>query len=816
MNRLLYLVFIIGWFDFAAVSQSGIPSWQVPAANWRVILAISASDDSISPRAVTTLLSNLPSGFEPGCCSVFMSTGLEVGTDISKLGLEGFQLISILPPAIPDTPDTLFIYLLTGDQCDSLNLQGDTMWATAAVLDTNFNGLQDAILLNNNVISLRRTINETQQKLYIGIQPGKNRLKKQGDPNNYCSGLNTTGTSMTIRKRNTWTDYSIQLNQSVLQKTVRKSSAAAEITLKFAHQPGIPFTVYLRYILYRGLPFIQQSIFSIPDTSDISYFIPNDCPVYWAERSFYSPSSWYKQMYSDSYGWDTLWQRWNTDMRYFIMTDSLHNHSVGSLLHNKGVIRIYRPSTGYFDLFDSYGYHADGLSLRNVYGAGQADTLIRLFKAASLFHKQLGTDNRDGNILFPKNQEILPADDSIVVIVSTPAADSLHIPDMNIHLVSPSNQDYLLSAIPSQQYRYWKTIPFLIPQPADTGLWTIRVWIDTAVRESSIIIRNVIHPSVFFDTADVNRFRQVHTSGFYQTLWTGLLQEINSIRYYYSHGSEPVQTGANSKDIRGYEDRIQTLAFRLLVQWDSTDWQILRSYVFTMMSYPEWGYEEGDYPLPFNNLDLTHSHFLMGLSCAYDWLYEHWTQAERRQLREFIRKEANDWTNSSYGSWYMQQYPVIDWSTRSSLTNNHYWTNNAAIEIAGRLLKNEIPSAETDHWLEITQFNLQQIADALPVDGGSHEGPGYHAYGFQNLAKWMAARIRATGNTPVNNTLWLQRSPEYELASMVQGEMIPGGRYLLANFADCPMLGWAMPRYYMALTAHLEQDSLAQWITRNY
>ncbi len=808
----------------AANSQTPqIVPWQCSVADWRLTFSLADPGDSITAHLFCKVLNDLPDAFQPQSGILISRSGAVFPVHISPLGEEALQLLSVIPPCPDNLPDTLRLYLSEAPQCDTLNFQCDTLWANVLMEDTNQNGMNDRITLSNGKTEMKRRLNESQHKLFTGLQPGKNSLRIPCDTSqppcatsNLCSGLLNSGTSMTIRKQGTSIDYSIQFNRQVTGHTIKKTAAAADVTLDFAPAPGIPFTVKLRYLIPRGLPFVQQSIIAIPDTADNAYFIPNDCPVYWAERAFYTPASFYDKMYSNAYGWDTLWQKWNTDMRYFILSDSSHQLALGSLLHNKGVIRINKPSPLYFDMFDSYGYHADGLSLRNCYAAGQADSLIRLFNAACLTMKLESTEHKNCNILYPSNMEIIPMDDSLQVMVSTPAADSLYPPALSMVLISPDSSIYTLSPIPSQGFKLWQSLKFTFPSSSDTGLWTLIVQCDTWVSQRQFVVRNFKHPCVFFDTSDVTHYQWSRFTGFHQTLWNGLLNEINSIRYYFNNGSAPIQTGANMQDIRGYEHRMQTLAFRLMLEWNETDWNILRAYVFNIMNYPEWGYEEGTCPQAFNNLDLTHSQFLMGLACAYDWLYPKWTQAERRRLREFIRKEANDWTHPAYGSYYMRKYPLIDWSTRSTLTNNHYWINNAAIEIAARLLNREVPAEETNRWLDNTIFNLQQVSIALPQDGGSHEGPGYHAYGFQNLAKWMAARRKACGWSPIDTSLWLQRASKYELANMIHGSKLPQDRYLLANFADCPLLGWSMPRYYMALTADILKDPLAQWITKQY
>jgi len=798
------------------LGQNVVPPWHAPAASWRVIISLDASNDVYSPRAISTVVNSLPACFQPLAVRAFLASGLEKAAHFSMLGNEGYQVVCVLPPAVPGKVDSLFVYFSDVPGPDSNALAVDTAWLIAGVFDTNSNGLADNLVLANNEFRFSRAVQEATQKLYLGYSQGKIIMKRSTENYNYCQGMNTGGTTMVIRKKNTMLDYGISLNRSIVQKSIRKSGGAAEILLQLADLPGIPFHVSVRYLIYRGLPFVQQSIIAVPDSANVDYFIPSNSPAYWAERSFYSLASRYQSMYADAYGWDTIAQKWNADMRYFLLADSGQQHACGSMLHNKGVIRISWPYSTYINMFDSYGYHADGLCLRNVYGCGPADSLRRLFSAASLGQHLSVIENRDCNIVYPLAAEIIPSDDTLVVQLRTPAADSLHIPLISLSLSSPAGITYPLVAVATQAYRSWHSLPFVFPQPADTGMWLLSVSADGVVFQRSFQLRNFIHPCVFFTQADIAKYQAARFSGFNQTLWNGLVGHVNTIRSKYNSGNAPILSGASGHDIRGYEEYMQALAFRLAIEWNATDWAVMRAYVFTIMSYPEWGYEEGKNSLPFNNLDLTHSQFLMGLSCAYDWLYPHWSQAERRQIREFIRKEANDWVDPAYGSYYMREYPVIDWSTRSDVTNNHYWINNAAIEIAARLLQREIPEQETDKMLSITTNNLRQIALALPGDGGSHEGPGYHAYGFQNMAKWMAARRKASGSTPLDTTLWLKRAPAYELASMIQGSKIPSGRYLLANFADCPLLGWAMPRYYMALTAHITGDTLAQWITRNY
>ena len=89
-------------------------------------------------------------------------------------------------------------------------------------------------------------------------------------------------------------------------------------------------------------------------------------------------------------------------------------------------------------------------------------------------------------------------------------------------------------------------------------------------------------------------------------------------------------------------------------------------------------------------------HFLLGVSCAYDLLYEVLPDADRAAIAIRLGTEADRMYQAWANAWYVDQYP-----------QNHNWINAAGMGLAGLALQGE--DARAGNWLSRAQDDLAKV-----------------------------------------------------------------------------------------------------------
>ncbi len=264
---------------------------------------------------------------------------------------------------------------------------------------------------------------------------------------------------------------------------------------------------------------------------------------------------------------------------------------------------------------------------------------------------------------------------------------------------------------------------------------------------------------------------------------------------------KPIDDPGLGKDIRSYADRLVNLGLIQLLDPGQPFNDMLWDYFFTMVKYPNWYSEDN----PFNNEDLTISHFLWALSLIYDWFYDTLSATERKEVRTLLFNIAS----RQLDIYYLRNYEVLDWKHFGSVTNNHHWINNGAVASVAFVLKDEISESKREPLVKRTENNLKNILTALEPDGTSNEGVAYHSYGQINLFKWLDIRDHEFGQNTAKTNPWFENSVLFDLYSI-----LPGGddNYAgVANFGDCITHNYQKPRTIQSWLANRLDNGLAQW-----
>jgi len=391
---------------------------------------------------------------------------------------------------------------------------------------------------------------------------------------------------------------------------------------------------------------------------------------------------------------------------------------------------------------------------------------------------------RDGDHFFPE--------DLLEVVVTTPG--SREAVTASIRLPDGTSFDVALDDDGSPLL--WRsTDPLLLTATHPEGNWVLTAESAGRSDEVTFTFRLPRHPRLMFGPEDLDGIQSRKDDPAYAAIWAEMLRMAS--RY-----DEPIPDPGPGRDIRSYADRLMNLSLIQLVDPSQPHEDLLWTYFFTMLRYPNW--DEGE--IPFNNEDLTVGHFLTALALTYDWHYDAMTPAERAELRDRLATVTDAWMLT----YYMRVYRDITWNRFGTVTNNHYWINQQGVAAAAFVLEDEIPEEMRSVWVDRLEENLAVILSVLEEDGTSNEGVAYHAYGQINLFRWLDFRDRALGGNTAEAIPWFEQSVLWDTYSILPGgDDNYGGA---ANFGDCPARHYQPPRTIQAWLASRLDDGHAQWI----
>lgn len=233
-----------------------------------------------------------------------------------------------------------------------------------------------------------------------------------------------------------------------------------------------------------------------------------------------------------------------------------------------------------------------------------------------------------------------------------------------------------------------------------------------------------------------------------------ILQEPVS-RYEIPDGLRLLATSQRVKE------RVYTLAMMYRLEGDVQYLQRLWQELQSAAQFPDWN--------PRHFLDtgeMTHA-----FAVAYDWLYDVWSDEQRRVIREAILQKGLEPGLRSYrGEW------AYGWWVKSPYNWNQVC--NGGLTLGALAIGEEAEAVAT----EIVQSALRSLPLAMTSyapDGAWVEGPGYWNYATSYTVVMLSALQSALGTD-----FGLSDSAGFDKAGMFPIHMsAPSGRVF--NFADC-------------------------------
>lgn len=265
------------------------------------------------------------------------------------------------------------------------------------------------------------------------------------------------------------------------------------------------------------------------------------------------------------------------------------------------------------------------------------------------------------------------------------------------------------------------------------------------------------HPHLFFGSADVPALRAA-AAGTHKPIADHFLQVASA------HLSDAAPTPIDYGDARFLGNQVAVWAFAYQLTGDARYASKALAQLQTYLGWTDWTFGEG-------GEDLNAAHMLLGVSVAYDLIYETLSTTDAAAIAARLAAEAAKMAAAMPTAWWVDEY-----------VQNHNWIDTAGLGLAALALAGE--DARASSWLATAQANLQKLTLVLgPIaDGSFHEGAPYQVYGLSMALPFWTALAR----TGVDDTALgiLQGFGSYRLGTMVPDQP----RALLLPFGD--FTGW--------------------------
>lgn len=242
---------------------------------------------------------------------------------------------------------------------------------------------------------------------------------------------------------------------------------------------------------------------------------------------------------------------------------------------------------------------------------------------------------------------------------------------------------------------------------------------------------------------------------------------------------------------RRVKERVRNLAFVFLMEGDQKYVDRVWAEIELAASFKDWN--------PSHFLDTAEMTY--AFATAYDWLYDQWSEEQKRIMRDAIIEKGLKPGLEIYrkGNWWVRNH------------NNWNQVCNGGMGMGALAIAEHIPDMAT----EILHSGLKSIP--LPMtfyapDGAGVEGVTYWSYGSRYNILYLSSL-----NTALGTDYGLSELPGFKESGAYQ-IYISGASRMSFNFADCgfsrmstPMHFWMGQHYNIPHYAWFRYDTLRQY-----
>lgn len=237
--------------------------------------------------------------------------------------------------------------------------------------------------------------------------------------------------------------------------------------------------------------------------------------------------------------------------------------------------------------------------------------------------------------------------------------------------------------------------------------------------------------------------------------------------------------------LRQYGDKLPYIALAYLFTEDKKYLDGARIWMDALSSYPHWGRDNG----------LAAAHILLGMSIAYDWLYDEFTTEEKARYRNKMIHHCE----------IMYNYLVSGriWWARNYQQNHNHVCSLGIVATAVALYGDGSKSRD---YINAVYDNFGAVLDILPPDGSWSEGVSYYTYTLYALNNYFTIEKYLYGYDRRLDSDWFKNTPYYRLYASVPS-------YLkVITFADSVDHDWYSINGFLSDIAKLFNNPYAQWL----
>ncbi len=312
-----------------------------------------------------------------------------------------------------------------------------------------------------------------------------------------------------------------------------------------------------------------------------------------------------------------------------------------------------------------------------------------------------------------------------------------------------------------------------------------------AIAQSS----NLDHPRLFFDAGEIEHIR-ARAATTHSEIWQPIRDYTDA--QLVSNPPPDSPTDGTLTTYRNFGNMLIPFALTAVITGRPEHRSLVKKYLLAYASWEQW--DENGYR------DLGHAHLLLASALAYDWLHENLSPSERNIVRSSLASRAQEMYEASSGP---RELAWGNW-WRNSYLQNHYWTNNCALGMAGLALLGE--DARAEMWVEQAADRMSLVQDFLTGigDGSWHEGIHYQSYGL-TLALPFWVNLRRLKGTDLIPHGYLRNFPAWRIYNH-----LPNSIENILGYGDV-RASWGngyQPQNILRFAAREYNDGYAQWMAR--